>query len=267
MTGTQPRSTRRPRAVTGAAFFDVDHTLTTSAGLFRFLAYRYAAEARPPHHYVQERQRLKAMTAAGVRREETNRAYFALYAGTRTDRIARLARDWFRAELALGGLFNEPVLGRLRAHRASGDLVVLVSGSFPALLEPLLEHVGAHHMLCTEPEADPLSRTYTGRLVQRPNQPMIGRAKADAVRLFAAVHRVDLAASTAYGDHVSDAPLLASTGSGVVVGRDPELREIGVRAGWRFLPGAPEPPPLPPPPADPSARLFALPSPERPRTS
>ncbi|MCZ7459560.1 HAD family hydrolase [Streptomyces sp. WMMC940] len=267
MTDSPIRSGRRPRAVARAAFFDVDHTLTTSAGLFRFLAYWYAADARPAHHLVQDRQRLKAMTAAGVGREETNRAYFALYTGTRTEHIARLARDWFDAELALGGLFNDPVLGRLRAHRASGDLVVLVSGSFPALLEPLQHHVGAHHVLCTEPEIDPLSRTYTGRLVNRPNQPMIGRAKADAVRLFAAAHRVDLDASTAYGDHVSDAPLLATAGKAVVVGRDPELREIGSRAGWRFLPGAPEPAPLPPPPTYPSADLLALPAPERPRAS
>ncbi|MEU3064350.1 HAD-IB family hydrolase [Streptomyces subrutilus] len=231
--------------MTRAAFFDVDHTLTTSAGLFRFLSYWYAATGRPPHHSARERQRLKAMTAAGVSREETNRSYVGLYAGADRGLITRLARDWFRAELSAGGHFNEPVLSALHRHRAAGDLVVLVSGSLPALLEPLADQVGAHHILCTEPETDPATDTYTGRLVRRPHQPMIGRAKADAVRLFAAAHRIDLAASTAYGDHVSDAPLLETTGRGVRVGCDPVLRQLGARAGWGYLPGAPDPRPLP----------------------
>ncbi|MFC9295192.1 HAD family hydrolase [Streptomyces sp. NPDC057011] len=237
--------------MTRAAFFDVDHTLTTSVGLFRFLSYWYAATGRPPHHYVRERQRFKAMTAAGIRREDTNRAYFGLYAGVDRALIEGLARDWFTAELAAGGHFNEPVLTALHDHREAGDLVVLVSGSFPALLEPLAEQVGAHHILCSEPEVHPVTDTYTGRLVRRPHQPMIGQAKADAVRLFAAAHRIDLAASTAYGDHVSDVPMMEAAGRAVRVGCDPTLRQLGARAGWGYLPGAPDPHPLPLP--DPAA--------------
>lgn len=231
--------------MTRAAFFDVDHTLTTSAGLFRFLSYWYAATGRPPHHYAEERRRLKAMTAAGIPREETNRAYFGLYAGADRPLIDRLGQEWFRAELAAGGHFNEPALAALNDHRAAGDLIVLVSGSFPALLEPLADHLGAHHILCSEPETDPGTDTYTGRLARRPHQPMIGQAKADAVRLFAAVHRIDLAASTGYGDHASDAPLLHVTGRAVRIGCDPVLRQLGARHGWRYLPGAPDPRPLP----------------------
>ncbi|MFG2878209.1 HAD family hydrolase [Streptomyces sp. NPDC048337] len=237
--------------MTRAAFFDVDHTLTTSVGLFRFLSYWYAATGRPPHHYVRERQRFKAMTAAGIRREETNRAYFGLYAGVDRALVEGLARDWFTAELTAGGHFNEPVLTALHDHRAAGDLIVLVSGSFPALLEPLADQVGAHHILCSEPETDPVTDTYTGRLVRRPHQPMIGQAKADAVRLFAAAHRIDLAASTAYGDHVSDVPMLETAGRAVRVGCDPTLRQLGARSGWGYLPGAPDPHPLPLP--DPAA--------------
>jgi HAD superfamily hydrolase (TIGR01490 family) len=232
-----------------AAFFDVDNTLTRGTAIFRFLAYWYAARGRPAHHAVRERQRLKAMTAAGVGREETNRAYFQLLAGAPAAEIARLAGDWFRAELAQGGLFHEPVLDALHAHRENGELVVLVSGSFPAVLLPVLEHVGAHHLLCTEPEISPVAAAYTGRLADRPHQPMIGRAKADAVRELAAAHSLDLAASTAYGDHVSDAPLLSVTGRGVIVGTDPDLSRLAAHHGWHRLPAAPAPAdaPLPAP--------------------
>ncbi|SOD85161.1 HAD family phosphatase [Streptomyces sp. Ag109_G2-15] len=241
-----------------AAFFDVDNTLTRGTALFRFLAYWYAAQGRPAHDAVQERQRLKAMTTAGVSREETNRAFFRLLAGAPAAEITRLAEDWFRAELAQGCFFHEPVLEALHAHRRNGDLVVLVSGSFPAVLLPVLEHCGAHHLLCTEPEITPVARTYTGRLADRPHQPMIGSAKAAAVRELAAAHRIDLASSTGYGDHVSDAPLLSVTGRAVIVGDDPDLRRLAAHHGWHRLPKAPLPPavPLPEPnPARPGALL------------
>ncbi|WP_406145807.1 HAD family hydrolase [Streptomyces sp. NBC_01012] len=237
-----------------AAFFDVDDTLTRGTAIFRFLVYWYAARGRPPHEAVHARQRLKAMTMAGVSREETNRAYFRLLTGAPAVEITRLAEAWFLAEVAGGGFFHEPVLEALRAHRRDGHRVVLVSGSFPAVLLPLAEHIGAHHLLCTEPEIDPVSRLYTGRLPDRPHQPMIGDAKSAAVRELAAVHRIDLASSIAYGDHVSDAPMLALTDRAVIVGDDPHLRRLAAHHGWHRLPKAPsslavplpEPNPTPP---------------------
>ncbi|MFI6930373.1 HAD family hydrolase [Streptomyces sp. NPDC050287] len=233
-----------------AAFFDVDDTLTCGTALFRFLAYWYAAQGRPPHDAVRERQRLKAMTTAGVSREETNRAFFRLLAGAPAAEISRLAEDWFRAETAQGGFFHEPVLEALHAHRRDGNLIVLVSGSFPAVLLPVLEHCGAHHLLCTEPEITPIGRTYTGRLADRPHQPMIGSAKAGAVQDLVAAHRIDLASSIAYGDHVSDAPLLSLTGSAVIVGDDPDLRRLAAHHGWHRLPKASPPAPVPLPEAN-----------------
>ncbi|MBK3566006.1 HAD family phosphatase, partial [Streptomyces sp. MBT62] len=234
-----------------AAFFDVDNTLTRGTAIFRFLVYWYAAQGRPPRDAVRERQRLKAMTTAGVGREETNRAYFRLLTGAPAAEITRVAEAWFGAELAQGGFFHEPVLDALHAHRRDGHQVVLVSGSFPAVLLPVLEHIGAHHLLCTEPEITPVSRTYTGRLADRPHQPMIGNAKAEAVRELAGAHRIDLAASIAYGDHVSDAPLLALTDRAVIVGDDPDLRRLAAHHGWHRLPKAPPPPAVPLPEPNP----------------
>uniref|UniRef100_A0AAU3GRU7 Haloacid dehalogenase-like hydrolase n=1 Tax=Streptomyces sp. NBC_01401 TaxID=2903854 RepID=A0AAU3GRU7_9ACTN len=66
-----------------------------------------------------------------------------------------------------GRLLPRTRLEALRAHRRDGHRVVLVSGSFPAVLLPLAEHIGAHHLPCTEPEIDPVSRLYTGRLPDR----------------------------------------------------------------------------------------------------
>ncbi|MEY9214397.1 HAD family hydrolase [Thermobifida halotolerans] len=226
-------------STTPAAFFDVDGTLTTATSMFRFLEYRLAAEGNPPRAYREERQRLRAMTAAGVPRLETNRAYFAGYRGSSVSAIAALAEEWFRTELRLGGFFNGHVLSALHEHRGAGHLVVLVSGSFRACLDPIARYVGADVVLCSEPETE--SGRYTGR-VQRP---MIGEAKSEAVRDLAARRRIHLPSSTGYGDHESDLPLLRSVGRATVVGTDPVMRELAARNNWRVLPGAPSPAPLP----------------------
>ncbi|GHG99354.1 HAD family hydrolase [Streptomyces rubradiris] len=228
-----------------AAFFDVDGTVTNVTCMFRFLEYRLAAEGHPPSVYRHERQRLKAMTAAGVPRTETNRASFASYAGADVRAVARLAEDWFRAELRSGPFFNEHVVDALRRHQREGHLVVLVSGSFRACLAPVARHLGADIVVCSEPE------TADGRYTGRVTAPMIGVAKAEAVRALAARGALDLAASTAYGDHVSDLPLLRLTGRAVVVGDDPVMRELARLNGWPRWPRTPADPGVPtaaPPP-------------------
>ncbi|MBR7672303.1 HAD-IB family phosphatase, partial [Streptomyces daliensis] len=160
----------------GAAFFDVDGTLTTGTTLFRFLEYRFAAEGRPAHAYRHERQRLRAMTSGGVPRTETNRAYFASYAGLDASYVAELAAEWFSGELAHGGFLHGPAVAALCEHQAAEEPVVLVSGSFPAALAPLARHLRVDAVLATEPEI--VGGRYSGRV----HTPMIGRAKADAAR-------------------------------------------------------------------------------------
>ena len=216
---------RRP-----AAFFDVDGTVINATSMFRFLEFRLAAEGHPPSAYQHERQRLKAMTAAGVPRSETNRAYFASYAGADVRAVAALAEEWFRAELDRGGFYNDQVVEALRAHRRAGDLIVLVSGSFRDCLAPIARHLDADVVLCTDPET--AHGQYTGRVAR----PMIGEAKAEAIHALTDRAALDLTASTSYGDHVSDLPLLRTTGRAVVVGEDPEMREQARRHNWPLWP-------------------------------
>ncbi|WAZ22770.1 HAD-IB family hydrolase [Streptomyces cinnabarinus] len=213
-----------------AAFFDVDGTVINVTSMFRFLEFRLAAEGHPPSAYRYERQRLKAMTAAGVPRAETNRAYFASYAGADVRAIAALAEEWFRAELDRGDFFNEQVVETLRAHQRAGDLIVLVSGSFRGCLAPIARYLDADIVVCSDPA------TAHGRYTGRVERPMIGEAKAEAVRTLTTTARLDLTASTSYGDHSSDLPLLRLTGRAVVVGEDPEMREQARRYGWTVWP-------------------------------
>ncbi|MBT2481757.1 HAD family phosphatase [Streptomyces sp. ISL-94] len=222
------------------AFFDVDGTLTTGTTLFRFLRYYLAAQGHRSHVYEQRRQQLKAMTAVGVSREDTNRAYFANFHNADAVDMSHLARAWFKAELARGGFFNGSAVDVLNRHKARGEAVVIVSGSFPAVLSPLAEHLGVAEVWATAPEIT--DGRYTGQLLRAP---MIGKAKVDAARLAASIHRTDLADCYAYGDHLSDLPLLQAVGTPVVIRGDPRLDEYAQQQRWTVLPGAPEPPEIP----------------------
>jgi phosphoserine phosphatase len=206
-----------------AAIFDVDETLIVVSGLFRFLRFEMDERGRPRHEYEQAARALRALAAGGAPREDVNRAYFQLFAGREVERTAAAGERWFEHERRTGGLFHPQVLAALWRHAAAGDLTV--------------------------PEIR--AGRYTGRVAA----PMLGEAKAEAVRAAADAHDVLLAESHAYGDHASDLPLLDLVGQPVVVGDDPVLTRQARSRGWLRLPRASAgtaAPPRPGAPADPA---------------
>lgn len=230
-----------------AALFDVDGTLITTTSLFSFLRFWFAALGRPDGDYQRFRATLAAMTAAGVPRRQTNRSYFRAYAGHRVTEVAEHGRRWFAEEQSRGGLFHDQVLTRLREHRGDGSLIVLVSGSFPACLDPIRDWIQPDVLICSRPAIR--DGVYTGEI----EEPMIGDAKARAVRRLAAERGLDLARSHAYGDHASDLPILRCAGRPVQVGDDEALTVIARAEGWPVLPAARRPGrPVPAPRPNPS---------------
>jgi HAD superfamily hydrolase (TIGR01490 family) len=220
-----------------AAFFDVDETLLAVPSLWRFLRHHLEQRHRDRTVAAAEFGRitggLGARAASGVPREELCREYFRLFTGQDAARLAEQGEAWFAAEQAEGRVFNQPVLRALSHHAASGDLTVLVSGSFPACLDPVARAVGADGLLCSRPEVR--AGRYTGELPL----PMVGEAKAQAVRAFATRVGVDLGVSTAYGDHLSDLPLLRLVGHPVGVGNDPALAAVADALGWTRITDVP----------------------------
>ncbi len=218
-----------------AAIFDVDETLIVVSSLFAFLRFDMDARGRPAHEYEQAAQALRELAGRGATRHDVNRAYFQLFAGRHAAQMAATGERWFEHERRAGGLFHPRVLSALWRHAAAGDLTLLVSGSFPACLDPIARYVGADVVLCTQPEIR--AGRYTGRVAS----PMLGEAKAEAVRAAAAEHGVLLGESHAYGDHASDLAILDLVGHPVVVGDDPVLAGRARRDGWAQIQSSPRP--------------------------
>jgi len=213
----------------GYAFFDVDGTITRKVTLFRFLDFVARSEGTQPGRSATL-YRLDELRRAGASRTELNRAYYEAYTALLETEVRALGKAWFAVEAEDGEFLNAAVVGRLITHRRAGDVCVLVSGSFPACLEPIAESLEVEHIICSRPEV--LDGRYTGRIAM----PMIGDAKAEAVREW--LEDREPARTWAYGDHESDLPLLESVSDPVVVGDNSTLVRIARDRGWSRMPRA-----------------------------
>ncbi|MFF6790341.1 HAD family hydrolase [Streptomyces filamentosus] len=214
------------------AFCDVDETLIDAKSMFRFLEFYLEQRGEPEGTYDRLVGELREAARAGVPRTEINRRYYRLYAGESALGLAAAGVRWLRHEERTrpGGLFIPEVERELAGHRAAGDGVVLVSGSFFACLDPIGVRVGATRAYGTRPVVR------RGLLTGEVLFPLIGPAKGRVAHATAALLGADLGDCTAYGDHLSDLDLLTAVGHPVAVGEDPGLTAHAERAGWRRLP-------------------------------
>jgi len=210
-----------------AAFFDVDGTLLRTTSIFRFLAHDLAQRGQPPHVYSSLRAELARCRAAGASRVETNRGFYRYFSGREVAQVLAEGERWFATE---EDAFDLRVLDALHGHAAAGDLIVLLSGSFRACLTPIARRVGAHAILCTEPEI--VDGHYTGWV----ETPMVGPNKAVALLAFADEHGLTPADCFAYGDDSSDIDMLEAVGHPVVVGTDDDLLHHAIQRGYRRIP-------------------------------
>ncbi|HBR1220394.1 HAD-IB family hydrolase [Klebsiella quasipneumoniae subsp. similipneumoniae] len=209
------------------AFFDVDETLITGKSMFLFL-HRYAEEYPLQCGLTAAAivRQLQALSEAGQPREAINRYYYSLFRHESRPRVRAVAERLYRE----GGYgFHHEVVARLRQHQARGDDVVFVSGSMTDILWPAMAALGVEHALCSEPVV--VDDSYTGELWRT----AIGEHKATHAQCYAQKQGQPLAACYAFGDHISDLPLLTVVGHPCAVNPCPGLLAEAQRRGWPVL--------------------------------
>jgi HAD superfamily hydrolase (TIGR01490 family) len=217
------------------AFFDVDGTLLNMKSMFSFHDYWYrrwlpAHSAAASDEFEDVTAILRALTENGSPRELVNRRYYEFFAGRSIEAMAACAKAWARSVLADPGLFIPEVLDELGSLRARGVEPVFVSGSFLEILQPIAEHLGVREVLATR--LLQAGGKYTGRF-EAPQT--IGAGKAVAITAFLARGPGQAAECWAFGDDVSDLPMLEAVGRPVAVIGDPELGAIARARNWRCL--------------------------------
>ncbi|WP_440904252.1 HAD family hydrolase [Catenovulum sp. SX2] len=204
-----------------AAFFDVDDTLINIKTMFSFLAF---AKEHDPHfqteQFVQFEHELASMFSKQISRVEINRFYYQSFAGLSVTRVEQLAQDWFRSVEGTRNIFNSRVVEQLKQHQVLGHQVAFVSGSCAPLLQPIAGKLGVSVLLAAPLQI--VDGFYTGQLLA---EPMIGVGKANAVERYAAEHQLDLQHCYAYGDHVSDLPMLTTVGQARLINPSEHMRQ------------------------------------------
>ncbi len=214
-----------------AAFFDLDKTLMAGSSGMQFA--RVAVE----HGLVSRRQlarwavehldyRLRGTT--DERTAEVVRVGRELIADVPVRAIERM-----NPEVIAGVLMRiyPQMLDQVYAHQDAGRATFIVSAAGHGVVEPLARVLGMDGGIGTRYEVGE-DGTFTGRF----DGPFVyGPGKVKAMQEFAAAHDIDLDASYAYSDSLSDLPMLRAVGHPVVVNPDPSLAEIAREEGWETL--------------------------------
>jgi HAD superfamily hydrolase (TIGR01490 family) len=216
--------------VAGAAFFDLDRTLISRSSSLS-LAPAFHARGLLPR-----RDRLKAGLAqlifirygAGTSRVgQTAESGMALLRGLKVETLREIVAD--AVDSAFKPYVYAEALNLVERHRGRGERSLIVSAALQEVVDALVPELGLDGGLGSTAEVE--DGLYTGRLLRR----LDGPAKARAVTALAEEEGIDLGASTAYSDSVSDVAFLEVVGRPVAVNPDRALRTVAEERDWRIL--------------------------------
>lgn len=214
-----------------AAFFDLDKTVIAKSSVLAF-----------GRHFYKEGLLSRATIMKGVyaqvvymlvgadeeKMERMRESMLALTKGWSRDRVGAIVRETFEATVT--PLVFAEVLELFREHRDAGRKVIIISSSPDEIVGPIAEHLEVDEHIATRAKLDAEGR-YTGELEFY----AYGPYKATAMRVAAERDGIDLSASYAYSDSVTDLPMLEAVGHPHAVNPDKELARIAQERGWPVL--------------------------------
>lgn len=212
------------------AFFDVDDTIISNKSMFSFITL-YFEKFPTASLQTQFNKEIEQLINDDVSWEIANKIYYSYFKHFPIAQVNIACQQWF-----LNHTQNKPhfyhknVLNALKKHQAEGTECVFVSGSFRELLQPIADNLGVQHILSINLERDGLM--FTGNIL--PPQ-TIGSGKADAIKQFLKQKACDAATCFAYGDDISDVPMLEAVGHPVAVDGGRRLTEYAKTMGWPII--------------------------------
>ena len=219
-----------PNTQKTVAFFDVDGTLLKSTIVHCyiwmrslqmpfFLKHLWLIGFLPKIVYY--------LILDSISRTRFNAVFYRNYRGLEVTEMKALSTEMFEAYIR-PKIFSEAV-SQIQEHKEQGTAIVLVTGSLDFVVQPIADYLAADAVLA--PQLREQDGQFTGELT---TAPLIGEAKAEAMRNYAEQHDISLEESYAYGDSQSDLPMLECVGNPIVVNPGKTLREKALKSGWEL---------------------------------
>jgi HAD superfamily hydrolase (TIGR01490 family) len=220
-----------PSGSNEAAFFDLDKTVIARASMIAFG--RPFQRAGLLSRWVLVRALWGQLVYLWIGADEkkltkTRDAALKLTRGWDQQKVRSIVRETI--DEVIEPIVFEEALELIRHHRAEGRLVAIVSAAPEEVVQPLAEHLGADLAIGTQAKVDEDGR-YSGELLRY----AYGPQKAEAVRELATARGIDLDASYAYSDSVTDLPMLELVGHPVAVNPDRPLLRIARERDWEVV--------------------------------
>jgi HAD superfamily hydrolase (TIGR01490 family) len=211
-----------------AAFFDLDKTVIAKASVVAF--------GRPFRQGGLITRRVVARAVAsqllylqfGADEEKlakVRETMLALTKGWDRDRARQIVHETLLKTVE--PIIYAEALELMEGHRRAGHRVYLVSAAPEEIVLPLADLLGVDGAIASRAEVDEAG-CYTGRMAFY----ACGPSKAEAMAELAGRAGIDLAASTAYSDSVTDLPMLEAVGHPVAVNAERVLARVAKERGW-----------------------------------
>jgi HAD superfamily hydrolase (TIGR01490 family) len=214
-----------------AAFFDLDKTLMAGSSGMQFarVATRHGVVGRRQlASWAVEHLRYRLRGTTDERTTEVLRVARDLISGVPARSLERMNPEVMAAILPR---VYPQMLDEVYAHQDAGRATFIVSAAGNGVVEPLAAVLGMEGGIGTRYEVGE-DGAFTGRF----DGPFVyGPGKVEAMEAFAAEHGIDLAASYAYSDSLSDLPMLRAVGHPVAVNPDPALAELAREESWQTM--------------------------------
>jgi HAD superfamily hydrolase (TIGR01490 family) len=214
--------------VTAFAFFDLDKTIIAKSSTLAFTRPMFRAGLLSGTTLAKAGIAQAYYQAFGADHDQLERV---------KEELAAMTKGWDRAEVealvtetvdeVVTPLVYAEALAIIEEHRGEGRRVVVISASPEEIVRPLCRYLGIDEVIATRAEVDDEGR-YTGGMELY----AYGPGKAEAMRRMAEDEGIDLEASFAYSDSITDLPMLEAVGHPVVVNPDSELAAVAAERGW-----------------------------------
>lgn len=208
------------------AFFDVDKTLLGVNSGSLWLKSEWRAGRLSPGELIRAGTALIRYSFGATNIEGTMHSAIKGQRGQCAATLRARTSDFLRNKV-IGHLRPDGVR-RLEAHRARGDLIVLLTTSTQFLAEPLGNHLGVDGVLATTLEIG-----QDGFLTGETVGPLCyGPGKIHHALGFAKAYGSGLERAVFYSDSFSDLPMLEAVDEPIVVTPDRKLRKVATIRGW-----------------------------------